>query len=495
MHAMYATFQCLLLLLLVATAHADETADVDLSVECAQNSAVPGAASQAMFVNNNDKSCKCMPAATTDTAWAKCQSPTGGVETGLAICISGVGCSIECFQNAVPRNGDCLPYTIAPSAGMTAVSDQDCKGPKKDPNGVIGAYTDGPCLCKAPYYHKADGGKVCNENIPKNSFATCERSERKVGDSHCSASDASFAKTDAELPYSQFQCEPGFKTSDDFLSCVPATSTTDPGEKGNSSETGETSDLAPKCPDPKVISYSSPSGPCGCESRMALAKKRRPDAVECTPPATNGKVGCKNVGTGSTCSPECDKGFKASPDGKDCVPARANVTISELTCGSDAGGVGFLSADPILGCVCKDTLDPATFCGVAVGDPDAEMMCSDTTDLGGKREVKCAVQCTGSFTSKDKNTCEVVEVEGDSVTLAGTATPRESSETSCKDKVFSLPGKGGCKCAASPPAGATECTAGTNEYAVCLYTKGSGEEADCGTSCVVGKFYKKGVCS
>jgi hypothetical protein len=84
-------------------------------------------------------------------------------------------------------------------------------------------------------------------------------------------------------------------------------------------------------------------------------------------------------------------------------------------------------------------------------------MCSDTTDLQGKREVKCAVQCTGAFTAKDTNTCELVEVEGDTMTMAGSAKPRDSDEVSCTDKVFKLAGKGGCKCSSAAPTGATEC--------------------------------------
>ena len=82
---------------------------------------------------------------------------------------------------------------------------------------------------------------------------------------------------------------------------------------------------------------------------------------------------------------------------------------------------------------------------------------TDTTDKTGKREVKCAVKCSDGFVATDKNTCEKVEVEGESVTLAGTAKPRDSDSVPCADKVWALPGKGGCKCAAEKPEGADEC--------------------------------------
>ncbi|KAJ7473350.1 hypothetical protein FB451DRAFT_1367341 [Mycena latifolia] len=169
--------------------------------------------------------------------------------------------------------------------------------------------------------------------------------------------------------------------------------------------------------------------------------------------------------------------FKPSADEKSCIATAKNEQKSELDCGADAGKVGFLSADPVKGCICE-TEKKDTFCGVSFGDEDAEMMCSDNTDATGKREVKCAVKCSDGFTAKDKNTCEKVEVEGDSVTMAGTAKPRDSEEVSCSDKVFRLPGKGGSG-------------VGPKEYAICQYEKGSGEEASCTTECIKGA-YKKG---
>ena len=56
--------------------------------------------------------------------------------------------------------------------------------------------------------------------------------------------------------------------------------------------------------------------------------------------------------------------YKASEDEASCVPARENVTMSELVCGADAGTVGFLTADPELGCVCKTEITE-NFCGGA----------------------------------------------------------------------------------------------------------------------------------
>ncbi|KAJ7505720.1 hypothetical protein B0H11DRAFT_2186428 [Mycena galericulata] len=203
------------------------------------------------------------------------------------------------------------------------------------------------------------------------------------------------------------------------------------------------------------------------------------------PPPTHGKEACKNVGSGSKCTVDCEPGYKASDDEKSCGAARNNVTMSEIGCSSDAGAVQYLSADPNGGCMCKTKQD-STFCGVAFGDPDAEMMCSDTTDLQGNREVKCAVRCSDEFIPKDKNTCEPREVEGDTVTMAGTASPN-SGEAACASKVFKLSGKGGCKCDTSAPQGGTECVAGRNAYPVCMYEQGSGEEAACGIACVPGK--------
>ncbi|KAJ7110792.1 hypothetical protein C8R43DRAFT_962145 [Mycena crocata] len=346
-----------------------------------------------------------------------------------------------------------LSILIATALADTVVVDDGtvCK----QPGTFLAAYQNKKCECQSAPFIQQEAGTACAKVAPANSNPTCL------------------------IHPVAFNYRNSTAHNDGKGGC--STGSTNPNPPPNG--------VVEPCPPPKSISYSNPNGPCGCESSMNLANKRRPGAIECLPPPANGKATCKNVAPGSKCTVKCDDGYAPSTDEKSCISVAKNTTISELSCGADAGSVGFLSADPVLGCVCKDTLDPATFCGVSTGDPDAEMMCSDTTDLSGKREVKCAVQCTGSFTPKDAHTCEVVVVEGDSVTLAGTTTPRESLETSCKDKVFSLPGKGGCKCAASPPAGATECVAGTNEYPVCQYTKGSGDEAECGTS----KFYKKGA--
>ncbi|KAJ7503459.1 hypothetical protein B0H11DRAFT_1906503 [Mycena galericulata] len=241
---------------------------------------------------------------------------------------------------------------------------------------------------------------------------------------------------------------------------------------------------AKDCPPEYSLSFSSSTDICRCFRKPSFAK---PGATLCkSPPSGHGKTGCKDVSPNqSICGIICEApGFKASSDNTDCVLARQNVTKSELECGTDAGAIQYLSADTKGGCICKDTQDP-TFCGVAFGDPDAEMMCSDTTDLRGNREVKCAVKCSDEFTPKDKNTCELREVEGNTVTMAGTASPR-AGEAACTSKVYSLPGKGGCQCDTSAPQGGTECVAGRNAYPVCMYEQGSGEEAACGIACVPG---------
>ncbi|KAJ7503456.1 hypothetical protein B0H11DRAFT_1985617 [Mycena galericulata] len=480
MRAIHATFRSLTLLILLVTAiHADEEADYRLSFDCAANNTRPGASPQTMFVNNNDKSCKCMPAGTNDGPWTKCPSPSAGLRSGLAICVNGVGCKMECAQDAIPKAGDCIPYSMAPGGGISTLTDEDCsKVPDADPTDVIGAYPGGSCLCKSPNWHRTDGGTVCNGNIPENSFATCSRplrNDKEVGDSTCS-----------------FRCMPGFITSEDQKSCIVGAPPQEKGQENSSppqdgGQNNNTSNagFAQSCPTVKTISYASTSARCGCESRMNLAKKRAADAVQCMPPKQHGRTGCKNVGAGSMCTPACDAGFKISADNTDCVLARQNLTKSELECGTDAGAIQYLSADPNGGCMCKDVQD-STFCGVAFGDLDAEMMCFDTTDLGGNREVKCAVKCSDKFTAKDKNTCEPSEVEGDTVTMAGTASPN-SGEAACASKVYSLSGKGGCKCDTSAPQGGTECIAGRNAYPVCMYERGSGEEAACGIACVPGK--------
>ncbi|KAJ6450589.1 hypothetical protein C8R47DRAFT_1170952 [Mycena vitilis] len=193
----------------------------------------------------------------------------------------------------------------------------------------------------------------------------------------------------------------------------------------------------------------------------------------------DGKGGCAQ---GITCDPP----LKPSADGKSCVAARQNVTMSEFDCSSDAGSVQYLSADPNAGCTCKDSADGNCSDSASNSDPDAEMICSDTSDMGGNRHVACALKCTDAFIATDPKTCGPREAEGETVTLAGTATPN-TGEVACTNKVYKLSGKGGCKCDTSTPQGATECTAGQNAYPVCAYEKGSGDEADCGIACVPGK--------
>ncbi|KAJ7185032.1 hypothetical protein C8R46DRAFT_1300836 [Mycena filopes] len=274
-----------------------------------------------------------------------------------------------------------------------------------------------------------------------------------------------------------FTCKDGF--TKDVDQCRPTT--TPPAPPVNATEHFVNVDsnlnlsVSPACPSPFIISYASPSGPCGCVASINTAKVNlirldfpnqpltlyrnavptRFSAAITAPPSSNGKVGCKNVSPGSKCSVDCDAGYKPSADETQCLSAHANSTVSEFDCGADAGTVGFLTADPVLGCVCKPTQE-ANFCGVAIGDPDAEMTCTDTTSSSGVREVKCAVKCTApQYVANTQNKCE--EAEAESSTLAGTATPRDSFETSCTDKIYKLPGKGGCKCAATPPVGGQEC--------------------------------------
>ncbi|KAJ7633380.1 hypothetical protein DFH06DRAFT_1222699 [Mycena polygramma] len=465
-------FKSLALLILLATvSHADEEADYRLSFDCAVNSTKPGASPLAMFVNPSDKSCRCLPAGTNDPSATKCPSPTAGLRSGLAICVTGVGCKMECAQNAIPAPGDCIPYEMAPGAPITELTDEDCsKLPDADPTDVVGSYVGGSCLCKAPVWHKSDGGTVCNENIPENSVAVC-KSSFILGDSICS-----------------FRCMPGAHTSEDQQSCVVGPPPQESGNPSTGGNTGNADVLTKACSAPKSVSYSSPNAACGCESSINKANMRvKPaTATQCMPPPAHGKAACKNVGSGSQCTVDCEIPYKASGDGKTCIPARQNSTKSEFDCGSNAGAVQYLSADPNGGCMCKDEDDGTCSVSASNSDPDAEMICSDTTDMGGNRDVTCAVKCTDTFVATDKKTCGPREVEGDTVTMAGTASPN-GGEVSCTSKVYKLPGKGGCKCDTAKPDGATECTAGQNAYPICAYEKGSGDEADCGIACVPGK--------
>ncbi|KAJ7663658.1 hypothetical protein B0H17DRAFT_1184831 [Mycena rosella] len=119
-------------------------------------------------------------------------------------------------------------------------------------------------------------------------------------------------------------------------------------------------------------------------------------------------------------------------------------------------------------------------------DPNSKMMCSDTTDSTGSREVKCAVKCPPGFVLK--NGLCIIPTDGPSVTIAGTRIPRDDDLMPCGGKIFRLPGKGGCVCAATTPPGAEKCPGvGPKEYAICKYDKDSGNEAMCTTECIKGR--------
>ncbi|KAF8153568.1 hypothetical protein K438DRAFT_2026689 [Mycena galopus ATCC 62051] len=355
---------------------------------------------------------------------------------------------------------------VATVAAQEVIS-EPCSGTMRR----LAAFPQKGCECQTKTFIKQDGGIMCADMAPENSIATCVNIGSK---SKC-----------------DYKCKDGYKR----------------GEKGGCSKDEpppipepepepepDYPSIAPPCPLPPpatYVSYSSPNGQCGCERTMKLANKRDAAAVECKKPA-NGKPACRNTGPKSSeCTIECDKGFKPSPDEKSCVPAASDSSLSEMECSAEAGKVGYLTADPVLGCVCKTEMTE-NFCGFPAGDDeDAEQMCSDTTDSSGKREVKCNVKCSDGFVATDKNTCEKVEVEGETVTYAGTAKPRDSESVPCLDKVWALPGKGGCKCTAETPEGAEECLGvSAKEYAICGYEKGAGEPAFCATECVKGAFKK-----
>ncbi|KAJ7084604.1 hypothetical protein B0H15DRAFT_848291 [Mycena belliarum] len=347
----------------------------------------------------------------------------------------------------------------------------------------LAAFKDKGCQCQTNTFIKQDGGTACAVGLPTNAKAIC----------------VNIDETSSKCGY---QCLDGY-TDDGKSTCTKTTTPDDskpaasPTPASTTAVPAATGDLnSPACPDPMIISYSSPTGPCSCTSSRSHAKKRTADAVICEVPA-NGNLACKNLGKGSKCTVTCNDGFKPSVDEISCIGIARNESKSEFDCGPNAGNVGFLSADPVKGCVCEPE-KKSTFCGVTVGDDAAEMMCSDSTDGSGKREVKCAVKCSDGFTAKDQYTCERVEEEGDTVTMAGTSKPRDSEEVSCAEKLFKLSGKGGCKCATTVPAGATECPAGKSpnntEYAICQYFKGSGEEASCTTECIKGTYKRGDVC-
>ncbi|KAF8153566.1 hypothetical protein K438DRAFT_1987531 [Mycena galopus ATCC 62051] len=480
MHAMSTLLKIFTLVgVLAAVARAEDTYELtpeeQASIQCAADGAStePSASPKTMFYNVGTKECKCDLKAPATGDWIKCPMASVNPEDGFAMCRKDTGCSVQCFQNAILENGQCVPYPIAESPDFDTSTDKECK----KVNTVIGAFPSKPCMCFTPEWIKQSGGQVCKEGIPENAFATCLRSSLEVGDSHC-----------------DFQCKPGFKKSADGKSCESGDNKPKIEEPSTSPGGGETEpalELAAACVSPFGVSYSSASAPCGCVPNLKYAKKRQPDAVVCLPPAKNGKVGCRNKAPGSKCSVACDDGYKPSEDEANCVIKREDVTMSEMECSAEAGQVGYLTADPVLGCVCKTEITE-NFCGFPAGDDeDAEQMCSDTTDSSGKREVKCNVKCSEGFVATDKNTCEKVEMEGETVTYAGTANPRDDSSEACTEKVWALPGKGGCKCAAEKPEGAEECEGvSSKEYAICGYEKGSGDPAYCATECVKGAFKK-----
>ncbi|KAJ7185034.1 hypothetical protein C8R46DRAFT_1065762 [Mycena filopes] len=385
MHTIRTVFKTLTLLVtIVAVAGADDDSLTTAGVDSLNCFVAAGPGVKTMFTNAN-KECKCDVATTgAQGGWSKCPSPSDPSH-GFAICTPGAGCTQECFHNApVNTQGECTPFPVAEEPGMTTMTDEICTNPGQ----VIGAYTGAGCQCDAPNWHETRGGQVCNKNVPENAIGTCLRSTAEVGDSYCS-----------------FQCKPGFEKKDDL--CVAKTTTEDPSKEPSDPEDTKNdqptaSDLAPGCPDPFIISFASPTGNCGCVASVAMAKKRKADAILCLPPSTNGKVGCKDVGTASQCSVHCDSGYMPSTDEKECVKG---------------------------------------------------------------------------------------QVEAESVTLAGTATPRDSFETSCTQKVFKLPGQLGCQCAMATPDGGQECSgAGENEYVICRYKKGSGKVAVCSKNCVQGTY-------
>ncbi|KAJ7616755.1 hypothetical protein DFH06DRAFT_1306947 [Mycena polygramma] len=306
----------------------------------------------------------------------------------------------------------------------------------------LAAFRDKDCQCQDETFIRTEGGTACAKVAPANSFPTCTTASGGKS-SQCG-----------------YQCKPGFPDNGQG-GCTQ-------GNTGTNSTTPVDPALAKACSPPKSISYSSPKAGCGCESSMNNANKRvRPEvATQCMPPPAHGKAACKNVAPGSKCTVECDPPFKPSADEKSCIPDRQNATKSEFDCSSTAGSVQYLSADPNGGCMCKDEDDGTCSVSANNKDDDAEMICSDTTDAGGNRDVTCAVKCTDEFFATDPKTCDPREVEGDSVTMAGTASPN-GGEVACTSKVYKLPGKGGCKCDASKPDGATECTAGQNAYPIC----------------------------
>ncbi|KAJ7908396.1 hypothetical protein B0H13DRAFT_1878750 [Mycena leptocephala] len=228
--------------------------------------------------------------------------------------------------------------------------------------------------------------------------------------------------------------------------------------------------VARLCTDPFTVTWSSPNSRCGCTSTFNQARRRDPNAVQCLPPANHGRVACENTGAASSrCKIICDDGFQLTSDERDCIATARNETKSEFDCSADAENPGFLTADPALGCICADARTE-NFCG-------------------GHREVKCQVNCSEGFTATDQTTCEVVEVEGETVTMAGTTTPRDDFESPCTGKVIALPGKRGCLCATEVPVGAEECTGvGPKEYAICGYVRGEADPAFCATNCIRNTF-------
>ncbi|KAJ7486407.1 hypothetical protein B0H11DRAFT_2279025 [Mycena galericulata] len=484
MRTIHALSQFLIALIVVApfVSAADqgiEPTDDELkaAVQCRAEGVTDGVPPKKTLFAKADGKCTCdLETASESATLKKCVPPTADPRDGLAVCresTSGFAtCFPFCFHNADLKDGRCVPYPVAASPGFKNFPD-DCE----EPGQSIAAFKGRPCTCSSPSY--PDGGDFCKDKaIPANSDPICQYSEAKVGDSRCS-----------------YQCKQGFE--DDGNGGCKGKSAADTGKSNETASTPDgpvTDRPLAKCAPTKNTNFWSPTQGCNCERSLTVMKRAITDAVQCPAPTTgHGKAACLTNAdvTKHKCTVDCDKGYKTT-DGTTCVADRKDEEKSETTC-SSIPPMEYLSADPVLGCVCKKMPDdgqplPADYCGPAPGGEELEQMCSDKTNTDtGVRTVECTVKCPAPsvVSATNKKLCEEPEADDARIAAFDNPTTRGTTGTCLPPKkLYRLPGKQGCKCQDTQPTGGTECTPtdGT-QYSECIYRKGKGVEAFCGNQC------------
>ncbi|KAJ7725730.1 hypothetical protein B0H16DRAFT_1736039 [Mycena metata] len=344
----------------------------------------------------------------------ECKAPTNG-RVGCKNKATGSECAARCEETFQP-SADGQTCVTKPAATNQTVSENDC--PVTAGNvGFLSAHPVRGCVCLPELNEELFcGGGLADAEADAEMM--CYDTTSPSGNREVKCGVKCF---NGYTPKDKHTCEmipaesPNSGSGAGSGNSGTNGSGTDNSGIGNSGGGGSNSVVAPQCPAGLTVSYSSPSKPCGCAASFNVVIKRVPDAVYCTPPA-NGLAACENLntGSGSQCTIVCEPTFEPTADGKQCQAGAGSGPKSEFDCSEDARDISYLSADPVRGCVCEKPLNDATFCGYPVGDPEseAEMMCHDTTDATGNREVKCGVQCFNDYVAKDKNTCAALPLTG-----------------------------------------------------------------------------------